>query len=147
MLFLSSGIQTKQSGTLAPDELRLCIIFLLKGRVHDFVSWWAIKCSSWTQVNVGTSARAACASLGDLLKASVLEANKMLERTGLAGAWWCESGFQILSIESSIYRGFTQNQNSICICPFQLLVLGWLAHASPPVDSSWSSWPVGFASY
>lgn len=76
----------------------LCIIFLLKGRVNDFVSWWGIKCSSWTQVNVGTSARAACASLGDLLKASVLEANKMLERiclllmltSCLDGAWVLE---------------------------------------------------------
>ena len=60
---------------------RLCIIFLLKGRAHDFLSWFGIKCSSWTQMNVGTSSRAACCSTGDLLMASVGEANKMLERT------------------------------------------------------------------
>lgn len=32
-------------------------------------------------MNVGTSSRAACCSIGDLLMASVGEANKMLERT------------------------------------------------------------------
>lgn len=62
-------------------HLSLAIVFLLKGRFADFVSWWGIKCSSWTQVNVGTSSRSPCASLGDLLQISVLEANRMLERT------------------------------------------------------------------
>lgn len=64
-------------------QLSLAIIFILKGKMEGFVAWYGIKCSSWTQVNVGTSSRSACASLGDCSKMSVLEANKMLERTGV----------------------------------------------------------------
>ncbi|CAL1135641.1 unnamed protein product [Cladocopium goreaui] len=41
----------------SPSGFVLCIIFLLKGRAHDFLSWFGIKCSSWTQMNVGTSSR------------------------------------------------------------------------------------------
>ena len=62
-------------------QQRLCIIFLLKGRSHDFLAWYGIKCSSWTQINVGTSSRAACCSAGNMLMASVGQANRMLERT------------------------------------------------------------------
>lgn len=104
-------------------ELSLAIIFLLKGKLDDFVSWYGIKCSSWTQVNVGTSTRCPCASLGDILKISVREANQMLERRGvgwsshdpqstniytryiywrsirLTSSWWCFVIFKGISLK------------------------------------------------
>ncbi|CAK9023990.1 unnamed protein product, partial [Durusdinium trenchii] len=61
----------------------LCIIFLLKCKPNDFLAWVGIKCSSWTSMNKGTSARSACSSTGNCSMPSVLEANRMLERTSL----------------------------------------------------------------
>ncbi|CAK9087129.1 Uncharacterized protein SCF082_LOCUS41189 [Durusdinium trenchii] len=64
----------------SPSGFVLAIVFILKGRVDQFVAWFGIKCSSWTQINTGTSARSPCASIGDTMRKSVAEANKMLER-------------------------------------------------------------------
>ena len=61
--------------------LRLALVFLLKGKSGDCISWLAIKCSSFTAVNRGTSKRSASNSVGDTSMPSVLQSNGMLERT------------------------------------------------------------------
>ena len=60
--------------------LRLCIVYLLRCRASGFVAWFAVKCSSWSSMNKGTSGRTPCSSVGDPTKPSVVEANMMLER-------------------------------------------------------------------
>ena len=62
-------------------QLRLAVVYIMKGKPYDFLAWFGIKCSTWVGINAATSLRAACASLGDLSKRSVLEGNAMLERT------------------------------------------------------------------
>ena len=59
---------------------RLAIVALLRCSVGEFCAWFGIKCSSFTSINRGTSARSACSSTGDPSKPSVVEANRMLER-------------------------------------------------------------------
>ncbi len=53
----------------------------MKGKPHEFLAWFGIKCSTWVGINAATSLRAACSSVGDTSKPSVLEGNAMLERT------------------------------------------------------------------
>ena len=62
-------------------RLRLAVLFILKGRAHEFICWFAIKCSSWGPMNVGTSQRSAADCIGQTRHRSVLEANGMLERS------------------------------------------------------------------
>ena len=66
-------------------DLRLSILALLRARVGNFCAHFAIKCSSFCQINVGTSKRSACNSLGFAFYPSVLSSNKLLERTGHVG--------------------------------------------------------------
>ena len=66
-------------------DLRLSILALLRARVGNFCAHFAIKCSSFCQINVGTSKRSACDSLGFAFYPSVLSSNKLLERTGHVG--------------------------------------------------------------
>ena len=54
---------------------------LLKCRIGKFLAMFAIKCSSWTPVNAGTSGRSACASVGNTDQPSVDESNKLTART------------------------------------------------------------------
>ena len=63
---------------------RLAIIFLLNCQQDKFAAWYAIKCSSFTSINRGTSQRSACSSLGDSSKPSVRSSNLLLERTACA---------------------------------------------------------------
>lgn len=63
-------------------HLRLAIISLLRARVNNFAAHFAIKCSSFCRMNVGTSMRMACCSLGFDGYESVRTANRLLERTG-----------------------------------------------------------------
>lgn len=67
--------------TLNILQLSLAVVFILKGRAHDFISWWGIKCSSFVAVNAGTSKRSKCNSVG-LPCESVDQSNSLLERTG-----------------------------------------------------------------
>ena len=59
---------------------RLAIYYLLRGRMDGFLVILAIKCSSFTQINRGTSKRSACCSMGYEPHLSVQEANQLLER-------------------------------------------------------------------
>ena len=62
------------------SSLRLGIIVMLKAMEGAFASHFAIKCSSFCRVNVGTSMRSACCAFGCFAYSSVHEANKLLER-------------------------------------------------------------------
>ena len=64
------------------DDLRVAVACLLKCRIGKFLSFFAIKCASWTSINAGTSNRSPCASIGFDEYASVSSSNSMLERTG-----------------------------------------------------------------
>ena len=63
--------------TCFASELSLCLLALLKGKPEEFLATFALKCSSWSPVNRGTSGRAPCASTGIQEYPSVLEANTM----------------------------------------------------------------------
>lgn len=78
---ISSHILPHPCSELLRLGSRLAVVYALKGRVSDLLSWLGIKCSTWVMVNAGTSCRPICSSVGDLAKASVQEGNRMLERT------------------------------------------------------------------
>ena len=66
-------------------QLSLALVFILKARTSDFISWFGIKCSSFTGVNRGTSKRSASNSTGDSNMPSVRESNALLERIEIFG--------------------------------------------------------------
>lgn len=53
---------------------------MLKCKLNAFACHFGIKCSSFCKVNIGTSMRSACTSLGFALYNSVSTSNKLLER-------------------------------------------------------------------
>lgn len=65
-------------------KLRLAILWVLRGLPDDFGIHLGLKCASFSKMNVGTSSRAPCASLGFESFCSVLMGNQLLERMGLA---------------------------------------------------------------
>lgn len=66
-------------------KLRLATSFLLRAVPDDFGCHLGMKCYSFSRMNVGTSARTACSSIGWEQFASVLLGNCLLERIGF---WW-----------------------------------------------------------
>lgn len=71
----------KRCQTQTPSGiLRLALLCLLKCRAHKFFVMLALKCSSWTAINQGTSGRAFCGSIGYDRHPSVWEANQLMER-------------------------------------------------------------------
>jgi hypothetical protein len=69
------------------DPVRLAVACLLKCKFGRFLSFFAIKCASWTSINAGTSNRCPCASIGFDEYASVSLSNKMLERILVQKSW------------------------------------------------------------
>ena len=59
------------------------MIAVIKGVTDDLLTWLGVKCSSSTQVNVGTSRRSYLLPLGDLSKRSVRESNVLVSRSEL----------------------------------------------------------------
>lgn len=59
---------------------RFAIMCILRGDPSGFLTHFGLKCSSWCSVNVGTSGRSACCSVGNVEYPSVLYANKMASR-------------------------------------------------------------------
>lgn len=57
---------------------------VLKCRRGKFLAMFALKCSSFSCVNAGTSQRSPCYPLGNSDYKSVMEANGLAERTGLS---------------------------------------------------------------
>ena len=53
---------------------------MLKCKLNAFACHFGIKCSSFCKVNIGTSMRSACTSLGFTVYDSVSTSNKLLER-------------------------------------------------------------------
>ena len=53
---------------------------VLRGDPQGFLNHFGLKCSSWTSVNSGTSARSICSSVGMTDYCSVAEANLMASR-------------------------------------------------------------------
>ena len=80
-----------------PANLRLCILMVLRGMPNTFGAHFGIKCSSFCKVNVGTSQRSACTSLGQVLHPSVRLSNKLLERT----LFWGNHGSVALDLQIS----------------------------------------------
>ena len=60
---------------------RLAILCILRAVAGDFAAHFGIKCASFSKMNVGTSLRSACATLGCTAFKSVHESNRLLERT------------------------------------------------------------------
>ena len=60
---------------------RLAVMAVLRGIPDDFACHFGIKCSSFCKMNIGTSKRSACDSIGCLKYASVQLGNLLLERT------------------------------------------------------------------
>ena len=63
-------------------HLRLAALCLLRARLGNFAAHFAIKCSSFSIMNVGTSRRSPCASIGYDEYRSVFSSNRLLERWG-----------------------------------------------------------------
>ena len=59
------------------EPLSLALLGLLRARYMQFLCTFALKCSSWSPVNAGTSGRSACSSLGINEYDSVSTANCM----------------------------------------------------------------------
>ena len=58
------------------DLHRTALATILRGDVRQgWLSLWALKCSSWTAVNAGTSGRSPCSSIGNTEYASVRDGN------------------------------------------------------------------------
>ena len=64
--------------------LRLAIIYLLRAKPNDFACHIALKCASFSKMNIGTSCRSPCTPYGYEDYASVKLANMLMERQG-----WC----------------------------------------------------------
>lgn len=92
-------------------EPRLSILALLRARVGNFCAHFAIKCSSFCQINVGTSQRSACNSLGNLLYPSVQASNMLLERT--SGCTLCKLALTIDFADIYPYGGLLSKSPSI----------------------------------
>ena len=72
---------------LVPRLATLCILRAVPG---DFAAHFGIKCSSFCKVNVGTSMRSACTSIGKTDYPSVFLSNRLLERRGTrVGTYVC----------------------------------------------------------
>lgn len=83
---ISTSLATNPTVSPAPIAAtpRLALIFVLKGRCKPgFLVVLATKCSSMVGINVGTSGRSKCNSIGLLDVASVLISNALTERTVL----------------------------------------------------------------
>ena len=63
-----------------PLDPRAAVTCLLKCRIGQFMALFALKCSSFTAANQGTSGRSFCASIGNHNYRSVYESNALLER-------------------------------------------------------------------
>lgn len=72
-----------QRPPIACQHLRLAILCLLRARANAFAAHFALKCSSFCRMNVGTSRRAPCCSTGYEEYASVTASNRLLERTAV----------------------------------------------------------------
>ena len=59
---------------------RLAVACILKCCRPHFLAMFAIKCSSWTGINQGTSNRSACSAIGHDSYESVSASNSLLER-------------------------------------------------------------------
>ena len=67
-------------GCPSSQNPRLAILFILKQKAQDCISWFGLKCSSLCAMNRGTSERSACNSTGNPAKPSVASSNMMIER-------------------------------------------------------------------
>ena len=64
-----------------PDATRLALLSCLRAVAGNFGAHVGIKCSSFCKMNIGTSMRSACATIGHALFESVSLSNALLERT------------------------------------------------------------------
>ena len=63
--------------------LRMAIILVLHGRFEQFIAMFAPVCSSFSAVNIASSARSILTPFGQLGSTSVRRGNKMISRTGI----------------------------------------------------------------
>lgn len=76
-----------------PTQPRLAVLALLRCIVDDFACHFGIKCSSFSKMNIGTSRRSPCSSLGYAEYPSVQLGNILLERTVIICACMNENMF------------------------------------------------------
>ncbi|CAL1154504.1 unnamed protein product [Cladocopium goreaui] len=82
----------------SPSGWALAVVALLRAKIGNSPAHFAMKCSSLCRMNIGTSRRGPCCSLGFHEYPSVLLSNKLLERTcclvllatALGAAWTLE---------------------------------------------------------
>ena len=79
-MMFNNPIHSISSFSQATASLSLALVATLKAVIRKFFAVLAIKCSSWTPVNRGTSNRSACASIGHEDYTSVSDANTMAAR-------------------------------------------------------------------
>ena len=79
LLLLSTGSQL--NGLYGP---RIAIMLVLEGKYAQMISFLAPVCSSYSAVNVASSARSILTPLGRVTSTSVRRGNKMISRPGRA---------------------------------------------------------------
>ncbi|CAL1151357.1 unnamed protein product [Cladocopium goreaui] len=120
--------------------MALAVIVLLKGLHDDFASHYGMKCSSLCKVNVVTSMRSACSSLGYTGHPSVMLTNKLLERmcalvlltTCLGGAWTVEQPGGSLMEFFPTWRFVVQNLFRVGGPAAVSTVKWWMQHYKAP---------------
>jgi hypothetical protein len=88
-------------------QLRLAVVCLLRARLGDFSAHFALKCSSLCTMNVGTSKRSPCCSVGFPEYPSVFMSNKLTERRWAYSVTTC--------FERNIFEPFSSSMvNRLC---------------------------------
>lgn len=96
-------------------EPRLAVLALLRCIEDCFASHFGIKCSSFSKMNLGTSRRSACSSIGYTVYQSVQLGNILLERT--CAVWRRERFvFRFKTIRNGTWYEFTELIQYISIC-------------------------------
>ena len=65
----------------SPALLRLALLLVLEGKLDELFLLSGVKCSSWVQINSGTSRRSYSNPMGDPTQESVRIANAMVSRS------------------------------------------------------------------
>ncbi|CAL1128905.1 unnamed protein product [Cladocopium goreaui] len=123
-----------------PSGFALATLFMLRTVEGDFGCHLGLKCSSFCKMNVGTSARSACAAIGWEPYESVSLGNMLLERsclliylaTCLGGVWSLEQPAGALT---EYYPAFRETVQNIFECggPTAVqCVRWWMGHYKAP---------------
>jgi hypothetical protein len=113
----SDASQASLNAHLLGQHPRLACYCLLCGRPSGFLATYAVKCSSFSVMNRGTSRRSPCSAIGHTAYRSVAEGNALLERRVflfMACLCFCFSPVQPALVPFPV---------SLCPCRSVLLIL------------------------